>query len=57
MGFCWAQKWYGFLLAKRSMPVVELPEIYRDDGAPSFCASDVIESLQSAGIKYKVRGE
>lgn len=55
-------KWQGFLMAKQSQPVVELPDhiiltLVLGDTVPLLTKSDVIEVLQSAGIPFKVRGE
>lgn len=55
-------KWSGFLLAKRSQPVVELPDslvltLALGDTVPLLIKSEVIEVLQSASIPFKVRGE
>lgn len=48
----------GFLLAKRNMPVVELPEkdhYYLDDDV--YDADEVYGAINRAGIPYKVNGE
>ena len=44
------------------MPIIELPEhkvltLALGDTVPLLVKSEVIEVLQSAGIKYKVKGE
>ena len=46
----------GFLIARRNMPVIELP---KDDGTISQNAYqlEVISMLKSAGIKYTIKGE
>lgn len=54
------ERWEGFLMAKRSQPVVELPEIHEIwfDGeviSNKYDEADVIEALTAAGIQYKVR--
>lgn len=48
-------KWAGFLLAKRSMPVIELPEFFDDpDGCQLFSGS-VTGAIEAAGYKYKIK--
>lgn len=49
--------WEGFLMAKRSAPVVYLP---MPRGSYDFVADyqeEVIESLTSAGIQYRIKGD
>ena len=54
--------WEAWCEAKRNMPIIELPEhkvltLALGDTVPLLVKSEVIEVLQSAGIKYKVKGE
>lgn len=49
--------WYGFLMARRSQPVVELPVMRFSATEPIFYVTDEVHSaLTAAGIQYKVRG-
>jgi len=51
--------WFtGFLMAKRSMPVIELPDIYYEAGedmAGSYFVEDIHAALESSGIQYRVK--
>jgi len=51
-------KWQGFLMARRNMPVIELPKrgrgYYLDD---MVNIDEVAEVLQLAGIPYTIKGE
>ena len=49
----------GYDAAKRSTPVVELPDMFRDYylGRPSYDAENVHKSLTAAGINYRIKGE
>jgi hypothetical protein len=54
--------WTGFLMAKRSMPVVELPGPYidydEDDATIKYwTARQLYPALKQSGIQYKVKGE
>lgn len=48
--------WQGFLLARRSMPVIELPEFFDAviDGCQLFSGS-VTAAIEAAGYKYKIK--
>lgn len=48
-----------YIAAKRSAPVVELPDMFRDYylGRPSYDAENVHKSLTTAGINYRIKGE
>lgn len=46
---------HGFVLAKRSMPAIELPEFFDDpDGCQLFSGS-VTSAITAAGYKYKIK--
>jgi len=51
--------WFtGFLMAKRNMPVIELPEkdhYYLDDDV--YDADEVHSAINKVGYKYKIKGE
>lgn len=42
-------QWKGFLMAKRNMPVVEIPRGFYDD-------DDIVLAIKSAGIQYRIKG-
>lgn len=45
-----------YISAKRSTPVVELPEPFHDSISGYEC-DELHESLIAAGIKYRIKGE
>lgn len=52
------ERWTGFLMAKRSQPVVELPMPDRNDHTDvAFYIQKLRESLADDGIQYRMKGE
>lgn len=50
--------WLGFLLAKRSQPVVDIPPPRKTDHASAaFYACKIFQALTAAGINYRIKGE
>lgn len=51
--------WQGFLMAKRSMPVIELPDNSKEDigGFDCFDKDTVFKAITAAGYQYKIKGE
>jgi len=50
--------WLGFLLAKRSQPVVELPKPEKDDHTDvAFYVTKFFEALADAGIQCQIKGD
>lgn len=48
--------WTAFCIAKRSQPVVELPNPFHDSVSGYEC-DELHESLDAAGIQYRIKGE
>lgn len=46
--------WQGFLMAKRSQPVVVLPYPDHGDGFRYWAENEIDERLTAAGIKYTI---
>lgn len=49
--------WSGFLLAKKSMPVIELPKPTECDGFAYWHDSDLMQTLKHYGYQYTIKGE
>lgn len=47
-------QWQGFLMAKRNMPVIEIPEYDIHHYAP---VRNIIAQLENFGIQYTIKGD